>query len=400
MRSHIIKRLTFLNVVACLLALASTTLDNSAVAWAETKKEELPERVVLENFPAYGQRYNLSCEYAATHAVTRYYQRPITEEDFIQTIGFDPNPHIGFRGNINGPFGGTWDYGIYAEPMARVLEARGWKTKLLVNKEISLKQELALGRPVQVWVIAGFGWGSPFTAVYKEQPFKLAGGEHSVVAYGYDAQGVYIMDVAYGGFTYVNWSAFLRSWSYFDYMAMSFWPGDQRNGPEATPGVAHQFYRHWMNAGGLAVIGQPISEATTENGKLVQYFERARLEFDPNGPLTQPITHGLLGREITRGRESELPFQSISKPGDMSLLYFDETRHTLGQGFRAHWEQNGGMAAFGFPISEEFKEGDKLVQYFERARFEYFPNNLEPYNIMIGLLGNDRLKQGVMARKR
>ncbi|HYP19030.1 MAG TPA: N-acetylmuramoyl-L-alanine amidase, partial [Chloroflexia bacterium] len=52
----------------------------------------------------------------------------------------------------------------------------------------------------------------------------------------------------------------------------------------------------------------------------------------------------------------------------------------------------GGLAQFGFPISEEYKETledgrSYTVQYFERARFEYHPENLPPYNVLLGLLG-------------
>lgn len=363
---------------------------------ATPKPVAVPEKVVLKNFPAYSQNYNLSCEYAATHVITRYFKRPISEETFMKAIGFNPNPHIGFRGDdYNADFGGTWNYGVYAEPIARVLQARGWKTKLLVNKEISLKQELALGRPVQVWVTSDFvaGWSVP--ASHQGVPFKLTAGEHSVAVYGYDQKGVYIMDIAYASHTFVNWETFLRVWSHYNYMAMSLWPADWYNGAEVHPGVAHQFYRHWLNDGGQAVIGQPLAEAKTEGGKLVQYFERARLEFDPARPLTQPIRHGLLGRELSQELklDKEAPFQPVAKPENAANRYFEETGHTLSEKFVSYWEQRGGLNGFGYPISEAYWDKDKLVQYFERARLELHPNNQPPYTLLLGLLGRERLSQ-------
>lgn len=61
-----------------------------------------------------------------------------------------------------------------------------------------------------------------------------------------------------------------------------------------------------------------------------------------------------------------------------SVTYFPQTGHSLRNGFKAFWQANGGLAIFGYPISEEFIEtsasGQKLtVQYFERYRFEYHP---------------------------
>jgi len=54
------------------------------------------------------------------------------------------------------------------------------------------------------------------------------------------------------------------------------------------------------------------------------------------------------------------------------LRYFTETSHYLRGAFRYFWETHGGLANFGFPITEEYirKSDGKLVQYFERARFE------------------------------
>lgn len=59
--------------------------------------------------------------------------------------------------------------------------------------------------------------------------------------------------------------------------------------------------------------------------------------------------------------------------------HFPETGHYLAHGFRASWEQYGDLAAFGFPLTEEFDEYDpelgqfRTVQYFERARFSWLP---------------------------
>jgi hypothetical protein len=75
--------------------------------------------------------------------------------------------------------------------------------------------------------------------------------------------------------------------------------------------------------------------------------------------------------------------------------YYPETGHYLGYGFRYYWEKNGGLAQFGFPITEEFREvnpadgKEYTVQYFERARFEYHPEHKgTQFEVLLGLLGN------------
>src|SRR6185436_14369527 len=64
---------------------------------------------------------------------------------------------------------------------------------------------------------------------------------------------------------------------------------------------------------------------------------------------------------------------------------------------RAFWEQNGGLAVFGFPIGpqqEQTVEGRPFVaQWFERSRLELHPENPAPYDVLLGRLGAARLAQ-------
>jgi hypothetical protein len=75
------------------------------------------------------------------------------------------------------------------------------------------------------------------------------------------------------------------------------------------------------------------------------------------------------------------------------VLYFSETGHTLRGKFLDYWQQNGGLAQFGYPLTEEFFEPDGpnnaliQVQYFERNRFELHPENQPPNDVLLGRLG-------------
>ncbi|NWJ46784.1 MAG: hypothetical protein HXX08_12970 [Chloroflexi bacterium] len=80
----------------------------------------------------------------------------------------------------------------------------------------------------------------------------------------------------------------------------------------------------------------------------------------------------------TAGHGAFNHFDNLYYPG---AVYFPETGHNLRNSFKAYWEANGGLSIYGYPISEEFYEvnpddgNNYVVQYFERARFEWHPEN-------------------------
>jgi vancomycin resistance protein YoaR len=55
-----------------------------------------------------------------------------------------------------------------------------------------------------------------------------------------------------------------------------------------------------------------------------------------------------------------------------------ESGHTVGGAFLEFWQHNDGLTVFGYPISQELWEigsdgAPRIVQYFQRARFELYP---------------------------
>ncbi len=163
------------------------------------------------------------------------------------------------------------------------------------------------------------------------------------------------------------------------------------------------FWKNTPNA--LFVLGYPISqpfieESFTNPGEYyrVQYFERAVLEEHPENYGTAYYVLGrLMGNQIIRGRESQSGFLPVGDPGDGT--FEASTGHTLKNSpapFRSFWQNNGGLAVFGLPKSEQFQEVNKAdgktywVQYFERQRMEWHPDEPNPqYRILLGLLGNE-----------
>jgi hypothetical protein len=152
-----------------------------------------------------------------------------------------------------------------------------------------------------------------------------------------------------------------------------------------------EFLRYWQANGALAIYGYPISEPFTERGRLVQYFERNRFELHPENQPPYNVLLGRLGADDVAGRQFEKspPFESLP-----DRRYFAETGHSLSNAFLGYWERHGGLAQFGYPISEEVSEVSQTdgreytVQYFERARFEYHPENHgTDAEVLLGLLG-------------
>lgn len=77
---------------------------------------------------------------------------------------------------------------------------------------------------------------------------------------------------------------------------------DRRYFKETGHSLASGFKKYWDDHNGLNTFGFPISEELTENGVVVQYFERGRLEYHPELPEGKRITLGRLGEELLEAR--------------------------------------------------------------------------------------------------
>lgn len=175
--------------------------------------------------PTYAQQRNLSCEYAAAVIAMASYGAWMSEWAFDELVGWSANPHRGFRGDINGAWGNTDDYGVYAEPLAAALPAFGFAGEVhYAQGDASvLTSHLDAGQPVIVWL--GY-WGDQGYYEYDEDgtAFKLTPGYHVVVAYGYDNESVFVSDPALGAYNAWGWDNFMWMWSVLDGMALAVYP--------------------------------------------------------------------------------------------------------------------------------------------------------------------------------
>jgi hypothetical protein len=169
--------------------------------------------------------------------------------------------------------------------------------------------------------------------------------------------------------------------------------------PETGHNIGRAIKRFYDTQGGLDIFGLPLTEVFVEDGMQVQYFERARFELHPELPPEFYVSLTLVGRHFTEGR-TEPAFQWLPADPGGDHTFFPESGHTLGGAFRGFWRGRGGLATFGYPISEEFGEINPLdgqfyvVQYFERARFEYHPEHAgTPYEVQLSQLGRQLLNE-------
>ncbi len=163
--------------------------------------------------------------------------------------------------------------------------------------------------------------------------------------------------------------------------------------------LAYAFRQFYERNGGLPIFGLPISEVFIENGLPVQYFERARFEWHATLAMVQA---GHLGRWAAADRMAEPPFQALER-APVTGMFFPETGHSLDGDFLRYWRANGGLAVFGYPLSEAFVELNATdgrsytVQYFERARFEWHPELPAGQQVQLGHLGRQYLAQAASA---
>jgi hypothetical protein len=99
--------------------------------------------------------------------------------------------------------------------------------------------------------------------------------------------------------------------------------------------------------------------------------------------------------------DSHLPSSRQEPPTEEreQSQYFPETGQYLNLGFKNYWDANGALPVFGYPLTEEFQEFNAdtedvfTVQYFERQRFEWHPENADtPYVVLLGRLGAQALE--------
>ena len=157
--------------------------------------------------------------------------------------------------------------------------------------------------------------------------------------------------------------------------------------PESGHSIRGEVYRfYWSNPDPIHVYGYPITELTTDvsSGRLVQYFQRAVFVLNPEAPRDQRIQLAPLGEYLY------VPGDPISITGNLSnCKTFNETGFQVCYAFLDFFKANGGLEQFGYPISNFELQHGRVVQYFQRARFEWYPELPSGQRVKLADVGSE-----------
>lgn len=166
------------------------------------------------------QSHNLSCESSAASMAAQYHGVPLSEADVLAALPRNDNPYLGFRGNVDGPTGGTEDYGVYAGPIQDILNGQGLQAQLIADGLGGIKAAIARGNPVIAWVTYNCQLRTPITEVISGQEVTLVPYQHAVVVTGYNSEGVWANDPWDGQEDFYQIADFERALGYFGDMAI------------------------------------------------------------------------------------------------------------------------------------------------------------------------------------
>jgi hypothetical protein len=149
--------------------------------------------------------------------------------------------------------------------------------------------------------------------------------------------------------------------------------------------VAGEFLKTYLSVSNPEVIfGYPITPLffSTSSNRMVQYFENSRFELIEENPAELRVRVSSLGDLMY------MPGQAFPLPPNFpSCQYFPETDKKVCYSFLDYFNSHGGLAVFGYPISNFEVHENLIVQYFQKARFEWHPERDPGKRVTLSRLG-------------
>ena len=140
------------------------------------------------------------------------------------------------------------------------------------------------------------------------------------------------------------------------------------------------------------IYGYPITQAFSipaadgVSQLQVQYFEHVRFEYDPQKPAEVQVSLSPLGVYVYDYAQSHNPGAPLAVTPGLAACREINT-HQVCYAFLDFFDTNGGISQFGYPISEVEDEDGLMVQYFQRARFEWRPEKPAGERVVLSNLG-------------
>ena len=186
---------------------------------------DVPDAAFVDGVVGRPQERALSCESRSAVDLAAFWGISVEEGTFFETLPRSDNPHEGFVGDVDDapgslPPGG---YGVYAQPVANTLRRYGLDARAhrWMGME-RLRAQLAAGQPVVVWATYDMlrpdigSWTAADGSVS-----VIVQWEHSFIAVGYDAEGVYLIDAYDGETSYYPTDQFIAAWMQLNEMAVT-----------------------------------------------------------------------------------------------------------------------------------------------------------------------------------
>ena len=150
--------------------------------------------------------------------------------------------------------------------------------------------------------------------------------------------------------------------------------------PETGHFVSGEFLAKFLSVPfPLMIYGYPLTEQfVNRDGLSVQYFQRARFELHPESPRRVQLTN--IGSALYS------PAVQLNVADAQNCASFS-TGYLVCYAFLQFYNGNGGFDQFGNPISPFEYHDSTLVQYFEKARFEWKPSMPEGQQVALTDLG-------------
>lgn len=171
------------------------------------------------------------------------------------------------------------------------------------------------------------------------------------------------------------------------------------NGPSTPPpsgtrsatnvAVASEFQEFYEQCGGAVVFGFPISSLYTDpaSGRLMQYFQQLRLEYDQSSGQVTPSPLGV----VFAPPVEEQQLAANTQNGEERT--FSNSSFTIRGEFLTFYDANCGEQAFGLPITPQLDEGGRIVQYFQNALLRWNPNSPPEFRVEVSNLAQNHYLQ-------
>ncbi len=164
---------------------------------------------------------------------------------------------------------------------------------------------------------------------------------------------------------------------------------DREYFPETGHWVTSEFLEKYYSVPNpIELFGFPITDAFIEDisGLKVQYFEKARFELHPNEVPDLRVKLSNLGSYLYhKGQTLPVLFNASG------CQYYPQVDngYYICYDFLKFFNEYGGVAQFGYPISNfEILDG-WIVQHFQRARLEWHPENPQGMFVTVANIGRE-----------